>query len=332
MNRAFTYHATHNLPLTSVILCLALVGFPRLSAAVTLDDHLLAYQSVGGVSGNLNSIGSDTLNNLMTYWAEAFQQQYPNVKIGVEGKGSTTAPPALIEGTAQLGPMSREMKPTEIDAFEKKFGYKPTAFKVAIDALAVFVHKDNPIKGLTLQQIDGIFSSTYKRGGKNIATWDAAGVSEWADRPISLYGRNSASGTYGYFKEHSLAKGDYKPTVKEQVGSSAVVQSVSSDINGIGYSGIGYVTSGVKALPIASKSEDFVEPTYENAISGKYPLARFLFIYVNKKPGQPLDTLVAEFIKFVMSKEGQGIVIKDGYFPLPIDIVTAMTLQTGAGK
>jgi phosphate transport system substrate-binding protein len=316
--------------------CLAVLGiftgFAQSASALEVDARLQSYKPVDGVSGNLNSVGSDTLNNLMTFWAEAFQHQYPNVKIQIEGKGSTTAPPALIEGTAQLGPMSREMKPTEIDAFEKKFGYKPTAFKVCIDALAVFVHKDNPITGLSLEQIDGIFSSTYKRGGKNIETWDAAGVAAWAGKPISLYGRNSASGTYGYFKEHSLAKGDYKATVKEQVGSSAVVQGVASDLNGIGYSGIGYLTSGVKALPIASKGADYVEPTYENSVNGHYPLARYLYIYVNKKPDQALDTLTAEFLKFVESKEGQLMVLKEGSFPLPFDILVAMNAQTGAAK
>jgi phosphate transport system substrate-binding protein len=316
--------------------CLAvggiLAGPVQHLSAVEVDARLQSYKAVDGVSGNLNSIGSDTLNNLMSFWVEAFTHQYPNVKIGIEGKGSTTAPPALIEGTAQLGPMSREMKPTEIDAFEKKFGYKPTAFKVCIDAIAVFVHKDNPISGLSLEQIDGVFSSTYKRGGKNIETWDAAGVAAWTGKPISLYGRNSASGTYGYFKEHALSKGDYKTTVKEQVGSSAVVQGVASDINGIGYSGIGYLTSGVKALPLATKGTDYVEPTYENAVSGHYPLARYLYIYVNKKPDQALDTLTAEFIKFVESKEGQQIVIKEGSFPLTFDILVAMNAQTGAAK
>jgi phosphate transport system substrate-binding protein len=228
----------------------------------------------------------------------------------------------LIEGTAQLGPMSREMKSSEIDAFEKKFGYKPTAFKVAIDSLAIFVHKDNPIKGLSMQQVDGMFSGTLKRGGKAIDKWGDAGLTgEWAGKPLSLYGRNSASGTYGYFKEHALDKGDFKTSVKEQPGSSAVVQGVASDLGGVGYSGIGYKTASVKAVPLAEKGDKFVEPTYENCLSGDYPMARFLVIYVNKKPGQPLDKLTSEFLKFVQSKEGQEVVIKDGYFPLPKAVV-----------
>ncbi len=297
-----------------------------LAGTVEVDPSIPAYQQTSGISGNLNSIGSDTLNNLMTYWAEGFKKVYPNVNIQIEGKGSTTAPPALIAGTAQLGPMSREMKSSEVDEFEKKFGYKPTEVKVAVDALAVFVNKDNPIKGLTLTQVDGVFSSTRKRGGQDITTWGQVGLTgDWANKPMSLFGRNSASGTYGYFKEHALSKGDYKSTVKEQPGSSAVVQGVASDISGIGYSGIGYITSGVRAVPLGEEEGKFVEATYENSVSGDYPLARFLYIYVNKKPGEPLDKLTAEFLKFALSKQGQEIVVKDGYFPMPKE-VTEQTL------
>ncbi|MCI0745639.1 MAG: PstS family phosphate ABC transporter substrate-binding protein, partial [Verrucomicrobia subdivision 3 bacterium] len=296
--------------------------------ALKVDPGIPSYQKVSGVSGNLNSIGSDTLNNLMTFWAEGFKKQYPNVNIQIEGKGSSTAPPALIEGTAQLGPMSRPMKAEEIDKFEKKYGYKPTEIKVAVDSLAVYVHKDNPVKGLTMQQVDSIFSSTYKRGGQPIEKWGDMGLSgEWANKPISRYGRNSASGTYGYFKEHTLKGGDYKQSVKEQPGSSAVVQGVGSDLGGIGYSGIGYKTSEVRALPLTERGSQFVEASYENCISGEYPLARFLYIYVNKKPGQPMDKLTGEFIKFALSKEGQEVVIKDGYFPLPKQVVEQSLAQ-----
>lgn len=290
---------------------------------VDVDPKIAAYAKSAGVTGNLNSIGSDTLNNLMALWAEGFKGAYPNVNIQVEGKGSATAPPALIEGTAQLGPMSREMKGDEADRFEKKYGYKPTEVRVAIDSLAVFVHKDNPIKGLSLPQVDGIFSSTLKSGGKSIAKWGELGLTgAWASRPVSLYGRNSASGTYGYFKEHALQKGDFKPTVKEQPGSSSVVQGVGSDLAGVGYSGIGYKTSEVRAVALSAKDGGkFIEPSYETCLSGDYPMARFLLIYVNKKPGQPLDKLTEQFLRFVLSKEGQQVVVKDGYYPLPAELI-----------
>ena len=304
------------------MLAFALVGTGHLfTQAADLDPDLPVYEPVSGVSGNLNSMGSDTLNNLMTLWAESFQAIYPNVNIQIEGKGSSTAPPALIEGTSQLGPMSRAMKQTEIDKFEERFGYKPFQIGVALDALAVYVHKDNPVKGMSLQDLDSIFSSTLKFGGEPIELWGQLGLEDsWAPRSISIYGRNSASGTYGFFKSVALGKGDFKASVKEQPGSSAVVQGVSSDIYGIGYSGIGYRTSGVRVLPISSEDGVLYEPTSENCISGDYPLARLLYVYINRNPVEELDTLTKEFLKFVLSKEGQEIVLKDGYYPLPAEI------------
>ena len=291
---------------------------------VKLDPALSPYKAVSGVSGNISSIGSDTLNNLMTHWAETFQKFYPNAKVQIEGKGSSTAPPAMISGTAQLGPMSREMKGTEIDQFEKKFGYKPMAIRTSVDALAVFVNKDNPIKCLSMAQVDAIFSKSRRAGGKeDITTWGQLGLAgEWANRPVSLYGRNSASGTYGFFKEHALKNGDLKDSVKEQPGSAAVVQGVTVDRYGAGYSGIGYATAGVRAVPLAEKKDGgkCVEAVADNAYSGAYPMARFLFVYINKAPGKPLDPLTREFVKVIVSKDGQEGVIKDGYFPIPASI------------
>ena len=288
------------------------------AAPTHVDAKIAKYKSAAGVAGNLSSIGSDTLNNLMTYWAEGFKKKYPNVNVQIEGKGSTTAPPALIAGTAQLGPMSRMMKSSEVESFEKKYGYKPTKIGVALDSLAVYVNKDNPIKSLSLDEVDAIYSSTRKRGVAEITTWGQLGVTgKLAAMPISLYGRNSASGTYGYFKEHTLKNGDYKNIVKEQPGSASVVEGVAHDLAGIGYSGIGYATSGVRALPLSDKKGGPVEAAnYQNVLSGKYPLSRMLYIYVAKKPGQPLPKVVEEFLKFALSKEGQEIVVKDGYDPL----------------
>lgn len=298
--------------------------------AIKLDETLPVYQPVSGISGKLTSIGSDTLNNLMTYWAEEFQKFYPNVRIEVEGKGSSTAPPALISGTAQLGPMSRKMKAEEVDAFEKKYGYKPRIVGVAIDALAVYVNKDNPLQSLTFQQVDAIFSSTRKRGGQDIKTWGDVGLTgEWASKPLSLYGRNSASGTYGFFKEISMKNGDYKGSVKEQPGSASVVQGVENELGGIGYSGIGYKTSGVKALAISDKAGP-VDATQVNAESFKYPISRYLYVYINSNPATGPDPLVKEFIRFVMSKEGQQVVIKDGYFPLPAKKAAEFLESSGA--
>src|SRR5216683_952044 len=304
-------------------LAAVLVAAGSVAAQVKVDPELPAYRVVSGVSGSINSIGSDTLNNLMTYWAESFQKFYPNAKIQIEGKGSSTAPPALIAGTAQLGPMSRSMKGTEIDQFEKKYGYKPTPVRTSVDALAVFVNKDNPVKCLSIDQVDAIFSKSRRQGHReDIKTWGQVGLGgEWASRPMSLYGRNSASGTYGFFKEHTLKNGDYKDSVKEQPGSAAVVQGLTVDRFAIGYSGIGYATAGVRAVPLAEKEgAKCYEADPDNAYSGSYPLSRFLFVYVNKAPGKPLEPLTREFAKLILSKEGQEVVIKDGYFPIPASI------------
>jgi len=310
----------------SLMLCLALLGLPGLSAAseaLKVDPGLPTYKATAGVSGNLSSVGSDTMNNLMTLWSEGFGKFYPNVKLQIEGKGSSTAPPALISATAQLGPMSRPMKGTEVDQFEKKFSYKPVGLRTSVDALAVFVNKDNPIKCLTMEQVDAIFSKSRRSGYKeDIKTWGQVGLTgDWAARPISLFGRNSASGTYGFFKEHTMKNGDYKDEVKEQPGSAAVVQGVTVDRYAIGYSGIGYATAGVRAVPVAEKAgATCVDATADNAYSGKYPLARFLYVYINKAPNKTLDPLMREFVRFMFTREGQEAVIKDGYFPVPNSI------------
>lgn len=314
-----------------IVLALGLSLGLASSVQAKVDASLPNYEKVSGVSGNLSSVGSDTLNNLMTFWAEAFKKQYPNVNIQIQGAGSSTAPPALAQGTANLGPMSRTMKNNEIQDFEKKYGYKPTAIPVAVDALAVFVHKDNPVKGMSLPMVDAIFSSTRKCGiEKPVSKWGDAGLSgAWATRDLQIFGRNSVSGTYGYFKEHALCKGDYKNNVNEQPGSASVVQSVATSINGIGYSGIGYKTSGVRAVPLKGSDGEFHEADEKNALNGKYPLARFLYVYVNKAPNKPLGSLESEFLKLVLSKQGQDIVEKDGYIPLPAAEVKKARAKAG---
>lgn len=299
-------------------------------AEAKVDAALGDYEVSSGVSGNLSSVGSDTLANLMTLWAEEYKRFYPNVNIQIQAAGSSTAPPALTEGTSNLGPMSRMMKDKELASFEKRFGYKPTALPVAIDALAVFAHKDNPIEGLSIDQVDAVFSSTRKCGyAGTVDTWGDLGLSgEWARKDVQLFGRNSVSGTYGYFKKKALCKGDYKSSVNEQPGSASVVQSITQSLNGIGYSGIGYKTTGVRALPIAKKgSTDYIEANADTAVAGKYPLARFLYVYVNKHPNKPLSPLEGEFIKLVLSTQGQMVVVKDGYIPLPSS-VAKKTLET----
>ena len=322
----------------SLVIAGALVTLTAIAVAdepVRIDSKLVPYKQASGVSGNIKTVGSDTMNNMVTLWAEDFRKVYPNVQVEIEGKGSSTAPPALVEGTATFGPMSRTMKDEEVDQFEAKYGYKPTAIRTSIDMLSIYVNKDNPIQNLTLQQVDAIFSKTRKGGAAaDIRTWGDLGLTgEWKDKPISLYGRNSASGTYGYFKEHALFKGDYKDEVKEQPGSAAVVQAVSSDRYAIGYSGIGYKTADVREVPLkATAADEPISATPEYAYTGKYPLSRFLYIYVNLKPGTPLDPLRREFLLYVLSKDGQSDVIKDGYFPVNAKIAGEELAKLGLSK
>jgi phosphate transport system substrate-binding protein len=298
-------------------------GFFAANSAVA-EEAMPVYKKVSGVSGKISSMGSDTVANLMTLWAEEFKRVYPNVTIQIQAPGSSAAPTALTEGTATFGPMSRRMKDNEIQAFESKFGYKPTAIPVAIDALAVYVHKDNPIKGLSIADVDAIFSSTRKCGGaKDLNVWGSLGLTgEWSKRTVQLFGRNSVSGTYGYFKEAGLCQGDFKNNVNEQPGSASVVQSVSTSINSIGYSGIGYKTASVRAVPLSKTVGGvFVEATPANAVSQAYPLSRYLYVYVNKAPNKPLDPIAKEFLKLVLSKQGQEAVVKDGYVAVPAAVV-----------
>lgn len=318
--------------LSAVAVTASLAGAGFTQAATAIDADIPNYQKSSGVSGNLSSVGSDTLANLMTLWAEEFKRFYPNINIQIQAAGSSTAPPALTEGTANIGPMSRKMKDKELAAFEARYGYKPTAVPVAIDALVVYVHKDNPIQGMSISDVDAVFSSTRKCGSnKDINTWGKAGLAgAWKNRDIQLFGRNSVSGTYGYFKNKALCKGDFKNSVNEQPGSASVVQSVSTSVNGIGYSGIGYKTSSVRALPLSKNiAGKLVEATTSNAATGAYPLSRFLYVYVNKAPNKALAPIDREFLKLVLSQAGQQVVVKDGYVPLPASVVAKTIKKLG---
>ena len=317
----------------NTVFILALV-FSTAAKAVELDPDLPDYSKSSGVSGNIISVGSDTLANLMTLWAEEFKKLYPNVTVQIQAAGSSTAPPALTEGTSNFGPMSRKMKDKEIAGFETKYGFKPTPVAVAIDALAVYVHKDNPVSGMTIAQVDAVFSATRKCGHpEDITRWGQLGLDgAWGNRPVQLYGRNSVSGTYGYFKKVALCKGDYKNNVNEQPGSASVVQGVTKSINGIGYSGIGYKTSGVRAVPLSKRGDEYTDATPANAVNGSYPLARFLYVYVNKSPNDPLPPLEREFVRMIMSKTGQEVVVKDGYIPLPAKVAEKQLALIGASE
>jgi phosphate transport system substrate-binding protein len=302
-----------------MIIVVLAVGLFAAPAARALDQDLPGYQTVLGLSGALKSIGSDTLKNEMAGWAKGFMALYPGVKIDIEAQGSATAPPALLAGASQLGPMSRPMSAEELNEFDAKYHYKPVSFRVAVDALAIYVNKGNPIACLSLPQLNRIFSSTrYITDGDNITTWGGAGGSaEWATKPISLYGRNALSGTYEFFREQVLYDGDYKKEIKAQPDSEAVVQGVAKDSAAIGYSGIGYKTERVRAVPLSSAmGAQCYDTSAQSTLSGNYPIARYLYIYLNQKPGEPLDPLRREFVKFVLSKDGQTQAESDGFYAI----------------
>lgn len=309
----------------------ALIALACTGAASAMDKPLPDYRKTTGIVGNLLSVGSDTLAGMTTLWVEEFQTIYPNINAQVQASGSSTAPPALTEQTAQFGPMSRPMRLREIEAFESEHGYKPTALRVAIDAIGIFVHQDNPIPGLNFKQLDAVFSATLRCGETQFITnWQQLGVkSEWAKRNVQLFGRNSVSGTYGYFKKNALCGGDFRTRVNEQPGSASVVQSVASTISGVGYSGVGYRVAGVRLIPIAKTGTDYISPTRDNILSGKYPLSRYLYVYVNKHPDYPLTPIEAEFIRFIFSAQGQALVEKDGYVPITADFAVKELKKVG---
>ncbi|MPX91056.1 PstS family phosphate ABC transporter substrate-binding protein [Salinivibrio sp. VYel1] len=304
-----------------------LVSMAGFSHADTLPD----YQRSSGISGNLSSVGSDTLANMMAAWTDGFKRLHPGVNIQLQTPGSASAAPALVEGTAQLGPMSRPMRVSEENAFQARFGYPPTAVPVAVDAMAVYVHQDNPLRAISFQQLDAVFSRTLWCGAsKPVATWGQLGLSgRWANRDLQLFGRNSVSGTYGYFKQAALCRGDFRADVNEQPGSASVVQSVASSLNAIGYAGIGHQASGARMLAISHQGKKAIKPTPSAIRTGEYPLTRYLYLYINKAPNQPLAPLESAFMRYILSAQGQKAVSQQGYIPLPAQAVRAQRQALG---
>lgn len=301
----------------TTLTCLILSALAFSTPSKAMEMELAPYHKLSNLSGKLRSVGSDTLGNEMRLWAEAFNDYYPNVTIDIESKGSNTAPPALLEGSAQLAPMSRQMTDEEIELFKRKYGYKPTGVLVAIDALAIYVNKENPLNCVSIEQLDRIFGAEHKSTqDPAIYTWGDLGLSgEWANKPVEIYGRNDLSGTYRLFKQKVLASGDFKASIKKEDGSEALVRSIENNKTAIGYSSVGYKTDNVKIVPINNSGKCF-DPTFENTYSRKYPLARGLFVYLLKDPKSSMDIIAAEFIKYILSKDGQSFAKHAGYYPI----------------
>jgi len=315
------------MPIWKKTISIVVLVLPMLSTATApqADTVLPLYRPVTtGLGNNMSVAGSGTQAYIAAGWGVEFKRLYPNIQYRMSMAGSSSAPPALLDGSADVGFMSRHMKEKEIAAFETKFGYKPTELRVALDAVAVYVHKNNPLPGLTLAQVDAIFSSTRQCGyGKDIKSWRQIVTSvEWGDQEIVLYGRDKSSGTRELFQERVLCQGQYKSSILTR-GSAVDTQiAVANNKYGITYSGIGHAASGVRPLPIAlNEGQPFVMPTDENVSSGKYPLVRYLYLYVNKPPGKPLPTTLQEYLKFAYSQTGQLVVENDGFIPLVPDVL-----------
>jgi phosphate transport system substrate-binding protein len=300
------------------------------TAPVPRPAQLPPYSPEVPVSGELKSVGSDSMEPLMALWGQDFRKFHPRITTAFICKGSATAPRALIDGSAIMGQMSREMTSQEIEAFQAKYGYAPTRIPVAVDALVIYVNANNPVRHLTMEEIDAIFSTTRKGGAKkDISRWGDLGLGgDWAQRDIQLYGRDENSGTRAFFREHILLKGDFKPSLKAYMDQFAVVEAPGVDGGGIGYGPLQYSNQMVKGVPVAAfRSDRYVEPTLANIQNATYPLTRFLFIYVNKAPGRALDPAVREFLRFALSREGQADVASFGAIGIPADLAAM-----GAGK
>jgi len=282
-----------------------------------LSDALPSYELAAGLSGKITSIGESTTTNLVARVAAEFRRMYPDVTLQVTSSPISIGPAMLLEGCADLAPMSRPLTSEDVQNFTKKYGYSPTEIKVAADALAIYVNKNNPVQGLTLEQLDGIFSQTQRRGLSPIETWGQAGLTaEWADRRITLYGYGPDDGAHQIFQQQVLNGGAFRLSLRVEGGGSSIAQGVAADQGAIGFASVFFVCKGVRVVQIAGTDGRLYAPTEENVRSLKYPLNRFLYIYVNKPPRQPLAGPAAEFLLFLLSREGQQIVADGGNIPL----------------
>lgn len=323
-----------------ILLCLACLLIKPL--AVNAQE----YQVRSGINGTITSMGSDTMSNLLSVWAEEFQSAYPQVNFQIQAAGSGTAPPAMIQGTANIGPMSRELKSIEQQAFFQKYGYEATMVPVALDAIIIFVDLENPTHWLSQKQVDAIFSITRFCGGaSSLESWSQLRASANFPYRIRMFGRSAVSGTYGLFKSRVLCDGDFKPQVSELPSSASIVQSVAFFKGAIGYAAWGFQHSGVKPLAIApgsgkalphSNSESIfgynraIAPSEENIRNQTYPFTRTLFLMVNKAPDESLDNPVLEFIQFIYSERGSQLTRREGYVPL--STTTKRRMQNALAK
>jgi phosphate transport system substrate-binding protein len=327
----------------AVAICILLLAATNASAQAfqeslhaTLPPGLPHYKPARHLAGSLMSVGGDTMATLTKYWIELYGKAHPGVHLEMEAAGPGTGAPALTLGTAQLGQLPRKMLPQEIADFVKKYGYEPFAVRVAggsyrsprmTHAICFYVHRDNPIGKLTFSQLDAIFSTTRRRGQKeNIVTWGQLGLKgEWADQRITLWGFSQPNGVANFVRERVLNNGEYKPGIKDRIADTGlatmdtIVQGIAADRYAIGYAGFGNATPDVKVVALSENDAGpFYSGSFDDVVTHAYPLSRFVYIYVNRPPGRPLDPLVKEFLNIVLSREGQEAVVREGILlPLP---------------
>lgn len=286
-----------------------------------------------------NLVGADVMDEMTLGWVKLFRQAYPLLSVTMEARASGAGAPALVEGRAHAAPVGRELLPAEEKSFVDKFGYEPLAIRVATGSVSslgktastvILVDKDNPIQGLTFAQLDAIYSKTRKRGHADIQTWGDLGLKgEWAHRPIHLYGLKPPNGIEWFFKNRVMLGGEWKDGIEPVKGQgfthafTVAAHDMANHPGGLTYALLANVTPDVKVVPIAENDhEPFIAPTPEAVASHKYPLSRYVYIFVNRPPGKPLEPKVKEFLRLVLSREGQQAVADDGvYIPLNADVV-----------
>ena len=293
----------------------------RFALLVVLVACTSPARALEGIAGTLTSVGSDTASVLITRWAAAFQADHPGARIQAQASGSASAPIALIEGAADLGPMSRPMNASEEAAFRARYGYAPTRVVVAHDAIAVFVHPDNPLAAATLAELDAIYSSTRACGATApIRNWNELRAGSGAPQPLLAIGRDSGSGTHELFRELALCGGRYRAEVVAWPGNGAVVATVAGNREAIGYAGFGFVNGLVRPLAIARGPGDpAIAPDERSIASGRYPLSRAIYVYLNHRPQQSLADLPRAFLEYILSDDAQQLVRHEGFIPLDAD-------------
>ncbi|MDR3684336.1 MAG: substrate-binding domain-containing protein [Geothrix sp.] len=288
-----------------------------------VDPAIPTYVSSGSLTGTIESIGADSLADVWDEWQQAFRAQHPGVQFKVVQTLSKTALDALMAGTVPLIHMAREMTIPEYQAFEKKWGYPPTKVLICFDAFIVFVNSSNPIKEIGMDQLDAVLSTTRAAGyPKDIETWgDLGGRGDWAKRPIHVYFRAEGTASWSVVKDLVLQKGTFKPKIIDKPDYPSIADAVLTDANGLAIGTLATWYSRNRTLAVIPlQGRDALMPTQENVTSGRYPMSKGFFLYVNHAPGKALPPVLAEFLNFALSREGQQAVAQSSLYPLPADL------------